>query len=178
MPERRPGKRLPHHMGGSRRKFREKPPDQAPAEFAQPIGIERLARDNRFKSRFIIGFGATTLAFFASQYNLHHTEILSSYGKDFLMPLGAWYGFPQIAGRAFPRLEKFAQSKIPLILYSTYAAGFEAVQYYLLEVAKIQTPDNRYDLWDFAALGAGVTLALGVDKFVRGRERRLGIASR
>lgn len=134
---------------------------------SQPIGGERFAPEIQKKLRVWLGLSALSLATFSMLgYPIHENEFLSSYGKDFLGPLATWYSLS-----AVPRLEKLAQSKIPLLIYAVYAINMELLQSHGRFIQEQMASPARYDPWDLVMWGAGTAFALGVNRFITGRQK-------
>lgn len=139
--------------------------DEIPVEQKERI----TANPALLGARILTGMTAWSFAAFSIDYKIHQTELLSSYGKDFIGPL-IFYSFAQALTLAGPKFERFGKPKATLAVYGIYALGVEFMQYQSQGLN--DALGSRYDPYDILALGLGTAFALGVNKYLNRRFRQ------
>lgn len=163
MPERHRGRGRNKRHGENLR--HPKTTEKTPAvKFERIPAHVDLLTPKRGKERLLLAVALGAMDLFSRRYNLHGSELLSSYGHDFLgVPL--WWTLTQ---GIFPKSE-FFRSKKNIALGTFLSYGFEGFQYYLTEKAPTVFEQHifgwgrfAYDPNDLLAytLGAGVALGL------------------
>ena len=111
--------------------------------------------------RLPLTIGLLGLDLFSRQYHIHHNEILSSYGHDFLgVPL--WY---LVTGGMFNRY-----SSRNIVLGTLLAYTFEGLQYMARNKTFPSELPSTYDPMDFIAYTAGAIFAYGLHRRLQRRQ--------
>ncbi len=137
---------------------------------------DAIRREN-IRSVKLIGstIALTGAGLFAQSYNLHGSEILSSYGKDFLGPVVFGQGGQLLAttrealGR--PTSKKLTHSPTPYIALALAISYLhEGMQFYASQNQTVQEQmeGGRFDPIDLAVYAVGAVFAYRVSKWVNG----------
>ncbi|MBI2018683.1 hypothetical protein HYS96_03145 [Candidatus Daviesbacteria bacterium] len=118
----------------------------------------------------LLTLGLVTLDYFSKRYDMHHIELFSSYGHDFLGP-SVWWLLTQ--GIFSPSRVEFFKSRKNIFLATGLSFAFEGLQYLAEQktqnVLEIDGNKYVYDPYDFVAYTLGTVAALGLHRMLYGK---------
>lgn len=115
--------------------------------------------------------GLVALDLFSRRYDIHHIELLSSYGHDFLGPAGWWLCTQGFVGYINPKIE-FFRSRKNIFLATGLSFAFEGLQYLAEQKTQniFEMGGNKYvyDPNDLLVYTLGTVAALGLHRMLYG----------